>query len=1315
MPPSYRRPPQVWVVDQAEEVGKGTIVTQGKGSGTPLYFICYSHADARLAEQIEAKLAGRRRRGTLELWRDRRQLSGGDRFTAKIRDAIETAAGAIVLVGDEFYASDYIFEHELPAIERRLAEDENFCIFPISTTQLDSDDELRDTYSFVNDPSEPLRYVDDAARDTVLTKLSEEVASHASSVSGESTFGIDFSPQTAVQTPATHNEVDEPIATDLHPGLHSVPTLPQRFVEPPEVAMVASQLTEQSVTGITGVRGEGGTGKSVLAAAVARRSVDQFPGGIHWITVGEDATSEDVRQLQQDLLRSLGEPVASQLADVDEGKDYLKEALARRPALLVIDDVWHGWQTRAFAVGFGATSRVLFTTRFPEVLPHNAAEVDLGRLSPSEALAFVRHSTNGLEMHDQDLALVLELAGGLRLALAVISASAVAAGGWAPIIEQSNGLRSRFGTDDDASSAHKAIHIAIEGLADSDRRLLWRLAALPPDTRVPLSILQLVWGGDRAKALELANTLVERRLAVGFGSDKPSNAEISALEFHDHVVDFLVLESPTSPDQTHLRLWEAGTASTARDWDRLADAEPYLWDRLVWHGCRGGLNQRALTDFASNFDWLTTRIARSGAAAAGQDIEQVATFVDISPESHLGQLRRVLRHDALFDNLANIQDLRDSLGCWIEAGGSSLASDDQNVRFVAGVLPAPSPALQLTLQRHTGVVWAATLFGEGRRVATAGTDGMVRVWDTTTGDVITEFSPGDGTVWSVIAEPGGARLATAGADGAARVFTGASGDLVSEFVGHTDQVLSVAFHPNATRLASGGADGRAFVWGAVTGQQIHELEGHTDAVFKIVFNNTGTRIATACMDGFARVWDAETGTLEAEFAHQGFQMLAVSFHPDGQLLATGCSDGVARVYDIERASLFASLAPDDLVDLKSEGLTTTAPRSWDAIDGHTTSNITSGTQSIFDVAFSSVGAQLVTGGYDATARLWNLSTGEISTELIGHSGVVTAVEYDSVRNVVATTSVDGSARIWDPHLVEEPDVTGRASRVGAVAFDPTGARLLTGSSDETASIWDVATGNRTSELVGHTNQVWLAAFDQSGHRVVTGSADRTARVWDSATGQSQMELIGHSGAVWGVSFSPDGSSIATASSDHTARIWDSTTAETLLELVGHGDRLEGLDYSPDGELLVTASFDKTARVWATSSGDTEAVLEGHEGAVCSASFDPSGRLVATTSYDGTARIWDATSGRTLLELSGHSNQVWRAAFSADGNKLATGSLDGTIRIWDTASGACLHTLGVGTSGMIDWKGDLLALSTTRHWALLEVSGGDPSAWTSSES
>jgi len=121
--------------------------------------------------------------------------------------------------------------------------------------------------------------------------------------------------------------------------------------------------------------------------------------------------------------------------------------------------------------------------------------------------------------------------------------------------------------------------------------------------------------------------------------------------------------------------------------------------------------------------------------------------------------------------------------------------------------------------------------------------------------------------------------------------------------------------------------------------------------------------------------------------------------------------------------------------------------------------------------------------------------------------------------------------------------------------------------------------NARQTLTGHTASVHSVAFSPDSQRIVTGSLDRTAKVWDSETGQELLALKGHTDAVTCASFSPDGQRIVTGSWDRTAKVWDSETGQELLALKGHTDGVHCVAFSPDGKRIVTGSWDQTAKAW----------------------------------------------------------------------------------------------------------------------------------------
>jgi WD40 repeat protein len=116
----------------------------------------------------------------------------------------------------------------------------------------------------------------------------------------------------------------------------------------------------------------------------------------------------------------------------------------------------------------------------------------------------------------------------------------------------------------------------------------------------------------------------------------------------------------------------------------------------------------------------------------------------------------------------------------------------------------------------------------------------------------------------------------------------------------------------------------------------------------------------------------------------------------------------------------------------------------------------------------------------------------------------------------------------------------------------------------------------------HGGPVTTAAFSRDGTRIVTGSDDRTARIWDAMTGRPLI-VLRHRGTVTATAFSPDGARVATASKD-AVQLWDITTGEPVIGPLTHGGPVASVAFSPDGARLVTASQDSTAWVWDLSVG-----------------------------------------------------------------------------------------------------------------------------------
>jgi hypothetical protein len=162
---------------------------------------------------------------------------------------------------------------------------------------------------------------------------------------------------------------------------------------------------------------------------------------------------------------------------------------------------------------------------------------------------------------------------------------------------------------------------------------------------------------------------------------------------------------------------------------------------------------------------------------------------------------------------------------------------------------------------------------------------------------------------------------------------------------------------------------------------------------------------------------------------------------------------------------------------------------------------------------------------------------------------------------------------------------GHFEHVKWADFSPDGEQVVTASSDNTACIWNVRTGQRVVPPLQHARIVERAVFSPDGRRVVTASLDRTARIWDAATGQAVTPPLPHDSPLTELSYSPDGRRILTGCWTG-ARLWDADTGRPLTERLDAGDWIQSACFDATGRRLVVGA--KGARVWEVPPAPTPA-------------------------------------------------------------------------------------------------------------------------------
>ena len=464
--------------------------------------------------------------------------------------------------------------------------------------------------------------------------------------------------------------------------------------------------------------------------------------------------------------------------------------------------------------------------------------------------------------------------------------------------------------------------------------------------------------------------------------------------------------------------------------------------------------------------------------------------------------------------------------------------------------------------------------------------------------------------------------------------------------GHDSSVYVASWSKDGVQILTSSGDGTSRIWNVDTGEEIVCLKGHDKLMSTAEWSPDGSTVVTASSNNRAILWDASTGKVRYYLVHQS-SVWIVHFSPDGSKVLSISDDGTARVWDSESGRLLTMFAGHG-----------------GPFDGYGMPRILSG-------AFSLDNQLVITTATDAMARIWNSTSGAEIAVLEGHTGDVMDASFSPDGNYVATCACDGTIRIWKVNQAEEIfkfKAQGKGEFV-RISWDYEGKRILAGSTDNSAQIWEVDKGQRITICEGHSDQVISVSWSFDGCRVLTTSSDNTARIWSAYSGKELLVLAGHEAAIWTAAFSPNGQQVVTASDDGTARIWDAAISYEIGQASFHEEGILSLEISSDKRFFVTSSLDRTALVIESETGNIISNLKGHKRCVRRATFSPDGKNVATASDDGTAILWDTMTGNLVTQAKPKMNEstgnmIHDIAYSPDGSVIALGCHDQTVRFWD---------------------------------------------------
>lgn len=331
-------------------------------------------------------------------------------------------------------------------------------------------------------------------------------------------------------------------------------------------------------------------------------------------------------------------------------------------------------------------------------------------------------------------------------------------------------------------------------------------------------------------------------------------------------------------------------------------------------------------------------------------------------------------------------------------------------------------------------------------------------------------------------------------------------------------------------------------------------------------------------------------------------------------------------------------------------------------------------------------------------------------------------------------------------------IAGHGATVLSARFAPhTLLRMVTGSGDSTAKIWDCDTQTPKTTLSGHLNWVLVAEYSPDGQYIATGLMDGSVFIWDAEKGLLLGQLTGHSKWVSSICWKPlhlvdgRGHMLVSGLKDCTAKIWSIGNMLCLQTLSGHSNSVSCVRWGGFGHVYTTL-HDKTVMLWQEDgkhlktlkshahwvnhvSLSTDYVIrkgcythdERENKKLLSLSLEEKSGLakklfekemkvlkterMVTASDDFTMYLWEPqTQNKPLARMHGHQKLVNHVAFLPDGRHIVSASFDNLIKLWDGQQGKFLATFRghVGPVYQVCWSSDNRLLVSASKDTTLKV-------------
>lgn len=509
-------------------------------------------------------------------------------------------------------------------------------------------------------------------------------------------------------------------------------------------------------------------------------------------------------------------------------------------------------------------------------------------------------------------------------------------------------------------------------------------------------------------------------------------------------------------------------------------------------------------------------------------------------------------------------------------------------------------------------------------------DLTAKVWDLQEGRLAAVLESQRAPVSALAVSVDGTIALIGAGDGTVRVWDLAEGTAMRTLIGHTNVILSVDVADAASATAvSADLAGVTRIWDLSSGRCLRTFSGEPDADLQVLVSGDARLVVRSGR----RAADAWTLTAPHPAPLQPCRTRTAVELSDTHLLVDSLIEQALQSHE-EGATDRALAMLESARSQPGHERTAEVMAAWHRIvpaSGSAAFRTAWVSRSIpgddgdrpTEVHVTSDGAHVLSAGHaDNVVLVRGFASGEVTARLTGHTDTVLAVRADPTGRFAVTGGLDATVRVWDLRTGDQVRILdGQRGSVRAVCVTPDGRFAAAAGSDATVRVWDLETGALIHSLAGHLRSVTALCATTDG-RYLLAADESSVRRWDLTTGHctSIFERF-PSGMPESLVVTADGMLLTSTFPKSKVRVRDLSTNR----FVGHLEHNRGpgrlsMAAIPGTRYALTADSDAVI-VWRPADGRALGRVDNPPGGVRAVCASPDGQHFLTAGDDGAISVW----------------------------------------------------------------------------------------------